>query len=76
MAKIYSVFQIKLNELVYKSVHVIIDLPMMDNKALSRRQTFIRRFTYKMAAKINWRIMEQHYFTVTLCILTCAQKLT
>ena len=70
MAKIYHVIQIKLNQLVSENVHIITDLPAKRIQALSQQQTFLRVFTYKMAAKttgIN-RPMEQNYVTVTLCI--------
>ena len=36
--------------------------------AVSQRRTFLRVFTYKMAAKINWHNIAQNYVTDTLCI--------
>ena len=71
MVKIYPVIQTKLIQLVYENVNMITDLPRKLISALSRWQTFLRVFTYKMAAKIN-RIgldVEHYYVSVTLCII-------
>jgi len=57
MAKIYRVIQIKLNQLKKMSIWPY-DHWLANNaylSAISQWQTFIRVFTYKMAAKINWR---------------------
>ena len=70
MAKIYRVMQTKLIQLLQESVHMITDfLPRKRISALSQWQTFLRVFTYRMAAKINCIDVEQNYVSVTLHVL-------
>jgi len=70
MAKIYRVMQTKLIQLLQENVHMITDfLPRKRISALSQWQTFLRVFTYRMAAKINCIDVEQNYVSVTLHVL-------
>jgi len=50
-----------------KCPFIITDLPSYQ-QSVFKWQTFVRVFTYKMAAKSTGEDMEQNYVTVTLCI--------
>ena len=67
-AKTYRVIQIKFNQFVKGSVHIIINLPTKPNESISQGQTFIRALPTRWRRKPADIDMELNYATVTLCI--------
>jgi len=72
--KSYSVIRTKLNQMVFKNVHIIIDLQEKHIYATTQLQTFLR------VLRTTWRLkpagidIKRTYVTVALCILPGAKQ--
>ena len=72
--KSYSVIRTKLNQMVFKNVHIIIDLQEKHIYATTQLQTFLRVLPTTWWLKPAGIDIKQTYVIVTLCILPGAKQ--